>query len=197
MSLTILADENIPAAEHYFGALGQVRPVNGRKLNSSALADVDALLVRSVTTVNKDLLEGTPVRFVGTATSGFDHIDRSYLQDRGIGFAHASGSNANSVVEYVLAAIAASGDKLEQLLAGGTVGIIGYGVIGRAVAARLDALGIDYLACDPWLDPATISRRGSLEQVLACDAITLHAELTRQDRKVHKRKSVVTRSLRL
>lgn len=180
MNLTILVDENIPAAEQYFGALGTVRRINGRQITPSQLKGVDALLVRSVTPVNKALLERSPVRFVGTATSGFDHIDRGYLERTGIGFAHAPGSNANSVIEYVLAAIAAVDDQLERLLAGGTVGIIGYGVIGRAMAARLDALGIGYCAYDPWLDEASISSPGSLAQVLDCDVITLHAQLTRE-----------------
>ncbi len=152
MSLTILADENIPAVEHYLGALGRVQRVNGRTLERAQLQDVDILLVRSVTRVDEALLAGCPVKFVGTATSGFDHIDRRLSGAHGIAFAYAPGSNANSVVEYVLAAIAAVGDKLEQLLAGGVVGIVGYGAIGKAVAARLAALGIRYRIYDPWLD---------------------------------------------
>lgn len=185
MTLTILVDENIPAVEHCLGALYtdgavSIRRASGRALDRAQLVGVDALLVRSVTKVNKSLLAGTDVRFVGTATSGVDHIDRDYLQGEGIGFAHAPGSNANSVVEYVLAAIAASGDRLEQLLNGGCVGIIGYGVIGKAVASRFAALNIRYKVYDPWLDPATIACPATLEAVLACDVVTLHAELTRE-----------------
>jgi erythronate-4-phosphate dehydrogenase len=180
MSLSILADENIPGVEHYLGALGRVRRVNGRTLERAQLQGVDILLVRSVTRVDESLLAGCPVRFVGTATSGFDHIDREYLDKHGIGFAHAPGSNANSVVEYVLSAIAAVGDKLEQLLAGGIVGIVGYGVIGKAVAARLAALGIRYRIHDPWLDQQSIRHAAGLDAVLDCDVVTLHPELTRQ-----------------
>jgi erythronate-4-phosphate dehydrogenase len=115
---------------------------------------------------------------VGTATSGIDHIDQQYLESRGIAFAYAPGANANSVVEYVLAAIAAVGDTLEQLLAGGVVGIVGYGVIGRAVAARLGALGIHHGIYDPWLDQNTIPNAVDLEQILDCNVVTLHPELT-------------------
>jgi erythronate-4-phosphate dehydrogenase len=180
MSLTILADENIPAVEHYLGPVGRVQSVNGRTLQRAQLESVDVLLVRSVTRVDAALLDGCQVKFVGTATSGFDHIDCKYLEQRGIAFAYAPGSNANSVVEYVLAAIAAVGDKLEQLLAGGVVGIVGYGNIGKAVAARLAALGIRYRIYDPWLEQKVVSSAAPLDAVLDCDVVTLHPELTRQ-----------------
>ena len=180
MSISILADENIPAVEHYFGGGVAVRRVGGRKLQRSHLQGVDVLLVRSVTQVNEALLHDTSVKFVGTATSGVDHIDQDYLRQQAIGFAHAPGANANSVVEYVLAAIAAVPDKLEQLLAGGIIGIVGYGVIGSAMAARLGALGIQYRVYDPWLDDKAISQPASLARVLGCDVVTLHCELTRE-----------------
>ncbi len=180
MSLTILADENIPAVEYYLGGIGRVKRVNGRTLQRAQLESVDVLLVRSVTRVDAALLDGCAVKFVGTATSGFDHIDREYLDERGIAFAYAPGSNANSVVEYVLAAIAAVGDKLEQLLAGGVVGIVGYGFIGKAMAARLAAMGIRHRIYDPWLDPDSIPHAADLDAVLDCDVVTLHPQLVRQ-----------------
>jgi erythronate-4-phosphate dehydrogenase len=176
----ILADENIPAVEHYAGASATVSRFSGRELGTEQLSGVDVLLVRSVTRVNAELLEGSNLRFVGTATSGIDHIDRDYLQQRGIGFSYAPGSNANSVVEYVLAAIAASGDHLERTLSGAPVGIVGYGVIGKAVAARLRALDVQFRVYDPWLDTADIKHATSLSGILECGVITLHAELTRK-----------------
>jgi len=178
VSLRILADENIPALEHFFGAVGSVTRVGGRDMSSAQVANADVLLVRSVTRVDEALLHASPVKFVGTATSGFDHVDRDYLAASGIGFAHAPGSNANSVVEYVLAAIAEVGDQLEQLLAGGVVGIAGYGNIGRALVARLSALAIDYRVYDPWLDQSTIPHASPLQALLECDVVTLHTELT-------------------
>jgi erythronate-4-phosphate dehydrogenase len=180
MSLTILADESIPAVEHYLGGIGRVQSVNGRTLQRAQLKSVDVLLVRSVTRVDAALLDGCAVKFVGTATSGFDHIDREYLSERGIAFAYAPGSNANSVVEYVLAAIAGVGNKLEQLLAGGIVGIVGYGLIGKAMASRLAALGIRHRIYDPWLAPAAIPHAAELDSVLDCDVVTLHPQLLRQ-----------------
>ncbi len=180
MTLHILADENIPAVEQYAGDLATVQRFSGRNLRPGQLAGVDVLLVRSVTAVNEALLAGSDIGFVGTATSGVDHIDREYLCDRNIGFSHAPGSNANSVVEYVLAAIAASGDHLEQVFSGIPVGIVGYGTIGRALAARLKSLGINFRAYDPWLAPGEIEQPAELAEILACGVVTLHAELTRQ-----------------
>lgn len=180
MTLTIVADENIPAVEQYLGSLGQVLRVNGRTLTRAQLAGVDILLVRSVTQVDAALLEGTAVRFVGTATSGFDHVDRDYLARHDIAFAHAPGANANSVVEYVLAAIAAVGDTLERLLCGGMVGIVGYGNIGKALAARLQALGVGFCVYDPWLDQRGIACAATLDTVLDCDVVSLHPELSTQ-----------------
>jgi erythronate-4-phosphate dehydrogenase len=180
MSLSVLADENIPAVEDCLGAFASVRRTNGRTLDRAQLDDVDILLVRSVTRVDETLLRDSAVKFVGTATSGFDHIDRDYLARNGIGFAHAPGSNANSVVEYVLAAIAAVDDKLEQLLAGGNVGIVGYGIIGKAVAARFAAQGIQCRIYDPWLEQNTIPNAAELHAVLDCDVVSLHAQLTQE-----------------
>ena len=180
MKPVILADENIPWLEHYLGGCATIRESGGRDIGPGQLRDVDALLVRSVTRVDEQLLRDSPVRFVGSATSGVDHIDRSYLRQRQIHFCYAPASNANSVVEYVLAAIAAVDDKLERLMAGGRVGIIGYGVIGKRLAQRLQDLGIGYCAYDPWLDADKLSHAAPLEAILDCDVVTLHAELTRE-----------------
>jgi erythronate-4-phosphate dehydrogenase len=179
LTLTLLADENIPALEHYLDGGIQVRRTEGRRIRPELLSDVDILLVRSVTRVDEALLAGSSLRFVGTATSGVDHIDRDYLEQRGIAFAHAAGANANSVVEYVLCAIAAVGDRLERLLDGGEVGIVGCGCVGRSLAGRLGALGIGRRVYDPWLAQETVPAADSLESVLECEVVSLHPELTR------------------
>lgn len=178
MSLTILADENIPAVEYYFPQGCSVRRMHGREISARQLQDVDVLLVRSITRVNQELLEGSRVSFVGTATSGVDHIDRDHLSSRGIAFAYAPGSNANSVVEYVLSAIATVGEHLEILLDGGTLGLVGHGFVGGALAARLHALGIACSVYDPWLNQATLVNAAALSQVLSCEVVSLHCELT-------------------
>jgi erythronate-4-phosphate dehydrogenase len=176
--LNIVADTNICELASAVASFADVTLREGREMRRQDLMTSDALLVRSVTQVNEELLEGTPVKFVATATSGFDHIDRAYLQDRGIGFAHAPGSNANSVVEYVLTAIAAVDDHLEKLLSGGRVGIVGYGHIGRLLRRRLTALGIDSAVYDPLLDASEMDSPAELSQVLACEVVSLHCSLT-------------------
>jgi len=180
-ALNIVADENIEGVVQFLGDMGTVRLLNGREIQAADLQQADVLLVRSITPVDEGLLASSPVQFVGSATSGFDHVDREYLASRGISFAYAPGSNANSVVEYVLGAVASVGHKLEQLFEGATVGIIGYGNIGKLLARRLAALDIAYRVYDPWLDQSQVSNPASLQQVLCCDVISIHAELTREN----------------
>jgi erythronate-4-phosphate dehydrogenase len=174
----VVVDENIPGVSRLLGESVEIRAAAGREIDPAILDGADALLVRSVTRVNAALLQGSKIRFLGSATSGTDHVDLDFLSGAGIPFAHAPGSNANSVVEYVLAAIAATPGKLEHLLRGGRVGIIGFGIIGSAMASRLQQLGINYCAYDPWLDPSTVGNPADLDQVLCSDVVTLHAELT-------------------
>jgi erythronate-4-phosphate dehydrogenase len=179
MSYSIVADENIPGLETGFAALGSVTRVNGRLLQRQQLEGADILLVRSVTRVNRELLEGSSIRFVGSATIGTDHLDTDYLDAQGIAWANAPGSNANSVVEYVLSAFARVDGLLEKLLAGGTVGIVGMGNVGSSLYHRLDAMGIQCLAYDPLLPTGSFPILSELDRVLAADAVCLHAPLTR------------------
>ena len=103
--ITIIADENISYAEEAFSSFGNLKLLPGREIKRNNLLDADVLIVRSITKVNKDLLEGTRVNFVGTATMGTDHIDLNYLQKNNIYFADAKGCNADAVAEYVFIAL--------------------------------------------------------------------------------------------
>lgn len=177
--MNILADQQIPFAKQAFLQFGDVELIHGREITRNHLNDVDILLVRSITKVNEALLEGTPVKFVGTATSGFDHVDQEYLQSQQIEFAYAPGSNARSVAEYILSALfVLFADNLDTLQ-NSTVGIIGYGHVGSKVARFIEALGVECLINDP---PLAREQAGSLfvslEEVLATDIITLHVPLT-------------------
>jgi len=164
--------------EELFGSLGELRFADGRSLRPAQLRGVDALLVRSSTPVDAGLLAEHRPRFVGSATAGVDHIDLDLLEREGIGFAFAAGANADAVVDYVFSAVANCGDRLERLLAGERLGIVGFGCVGRRLGARLSALGIDWLACDPWLDQSAERRLVSLERVLECPVVSIHAALT-------------------
>lgn len=173
-----LADENIPLVRELFSRFGPVETCPGRSLTSPCLRDVDILLVRSVTPVNRHLLQDSPVQFVGTATIGHDHIDRSWLQDRGIGFASAPGSNANAVAEYVLAAMletaACCGFEIETR----RVGIIGNGHIGSLLRQKLTGLGVECLVNDPPLSDRGVTGLCSLQEACQADIISFHVPLT-------------------
>lgn len=178
--MRIVADENIPGLESLAAiASADLQRLPGRSISAAEVQNADALLVRSVTRVDAGLIDSAHrLRFVGTATSGHDHVDRQRLMDRGIAFAHAPGSNARSVIEYVLAGIAETDDFLERLFAGGRVGIVGYGNIGQRLGRCLDGLGIDWSVSDPWKEPAGIPNAAPLAHVLSADVVTLHTELT-------------------
>ena len=103
--MNILADENILFVQEAFSELGIVKTLPGRAIGVAEVADADVLLVRTVTQVNESLFGSKNPIFVGSASSGIDHVDRDYLARRGIPFAHAPGSNARSVAEYVLSAL--------------------------------------------------------------------------------------------
>ncbi|MBK8271021.1 MAG: erythronate-4-phosphate dehydrogenase, partial [Planctomycetes bacterium] len=128
--MRIAVDDSIPGAVEVFGRLGDVRLFSGRSINSAHLAETDALVIRSVTSVTAELLKNTPVRFVGTATSGTDHVDILHLQKCGIQFADAAGCNARAVAEYLIAAIVRMAARENGRISGKTIGIVGCGRIG-------------------------------------------------------------------
>ena len=165
--MKILADENIPLGDEAFSHLGEVVRFKGRDLTREDLREAEVLLVRSVTKVNAELIEGTAVRFVGTATIGRDHIDEGALLTRGIHFVSAPGSNANSVGEYVISSLLALAVDKGFDLGGKTLGIVGVGNCGSRVAALAPALGLETLYCDPPLQRQTgDSRYKRLEEVV-------------------------------
>ena len=179
MALRIVADANIPHAADAFGALGPVRALPGREITHDALAQADVLLVRSVTRVDADLLDGTPVRFVGTATAGTDHVDTAALARMGVAFASAPGSNAASVADWVVAGLLAVAAGRGEALAGRTLGVVGVGEVGGRLAPRARALGLEVLACDPPQQKAGVPGLVDLATVLdRADIVTLHTPLT-------------------
>ena len=177
--MKIIIDENIPLAAECFSTIGQVKLLPGREITSAKLTNCDILLVRSITKVNADLLNSSKIRFVGTATIGTDHIDENYLQQNNIGFASAPGSNANSVAEYVIAALLSVANKHKIKLEGMSVGIIGAGNVGSRVEKKVIALGMKPYLNDPPLQRQTGNAKYlPIERLFDCDIITLHTPLT-------------------
>lgn len=177
--LKIVADANIPFVKECFSSIGEVAVVGGREITPSVVADADALVVRSITPVGEKLLAGSKVRFVGTATIGFDHIDIDFLGRSDIGFASAPGSNANSAAEYVIAGLLEIGRRYALDLEGGSIGIIGVGNVGGRVAKKCAAMGMDVYLNDPPLKRQTGDAKYlPLERLFDCDFITFHTPLT-------------------
>lgn len=160
---------------------GKTTVIPDREITRDHLLDADALIVRSKTKVTEELLRGTPVKFVGTATAGTDHIDSAWLESRGIYWCAAPGCNANSVSEYLVAALLVLGQRNEFHLKGKTIGVIGCGNVGSRVVTKCQALGMNVLRNDPPL--AAVSSDPDfqpLEEVLAeSDIVTLHLPLVK------------------
>ena len=174
--MKIIADENMSAVGEIFAPYGEVETLPGREINAGAVAAADVLLVRSVTIVDKQLLEGSSVQFVGSATIGTDHIDQQYLQQKGIHFAHAPGCNAEAVVQYMFSVFC----TLEPRWRDKTVGIVGCGNVGGRLFHRLSALDVSCEVYDPFLSDAECTSLTNLETALSADIICLHTPLTRE-----------------
>lgn len=179
--MRLLADENIPLLDPFFAPFGEIRRLPGRAIDRAALADVDALLVRSVTRVDAALLEGTPVRFVGTCTIGTDHLDLDHFERAGIAWASAPGCNARGVVDYVLGALLALAERTGRDLASLTYGVVGAGQVGGRLVEVLRGLGWRVLVCDPPRQAREGGDYVDLDTLLAdSDVVSLHTPLTRE-----------------
>ncbi len=179
-TLRILSDSKIPFVTDAFSHIGAVTIVDNESICPEAVRAADILLVRSETRVDARLLAGSAVKFVGSPTSGTDHIDREYLRSRNIAFAHAPGANARSVAEYVLAALLVLCQKWGETLAGKTLAVVGVGNIGSIVAGFGRALGMRVLCHDPPLqrvsgDPTLVP----FSALSAADYLTIHVPLNK------------------
>ncbi len=179
--MRILADENIPVVDAFFADQGSIRRLPGRAIDRAALAEVDVLLVRSVTEVSRAALAGSPVRFVGTCTIGTDHLDLDYFAEAGIAWSSAPGCNAPR--GGGLRARLPAGDGRGARRRPGRTHLWG----GRRWAGRwaaggvLRGLGWKVLVCDPPRQAREPDGEFvSLERLLAeADVISLHTPLNR------------------
>ena len=170
----VVIDKGIPFLEGVFPPEIEVLHLSPEDITPEAVRYADALFVRTRTRINKELLHGSNIRFVATATIGFDHIDQDYCREAGIHWVSCPGCNAQAVCDYVEEAIASSPHRL---IASSplTVGIVGYGHVGKLVAQMAERKGYKVLLSDP---PLGIGL--PLEQLAPlCDIITFHTPLTR------------------
>ena len=172
-------DEKIPYLRDALEAMGiEVVALPGSAIGRGDLADAQALFVRTRTRCDGALLAGTPVRFIGTATIGYDHIDAAYCGENGICWTNAAGCNAGAVLQYVQSVVYSWSRDNDCDLAGLTLGVVGLGEIGSRVAAWAVGVGMNVLANDP---PKADAGRGGLVSLKTvaeeCDIITFHPTL--------------------
>ena len=171
----VIIDKGIPFLEGVFPPEIEVLHLSPEDITPESVRYADALFVRTRTQINKELLQGSNIRFVATATIGFDHIDQDYCREAGIHWVSCPGCNAQAVCDYVEEAIASSP---HCLIASSplTIGIIGYGHVGKLVAQMAERKGYKVLLSD---SPLGIGL--PLEQLAPlCDVLTFHTPLTRE-----------------
>ncbi|MCO7515079.1 4-phosphoerythronate dehydrogenase PdxB [Pseudomonas guariconensis] len=179
--MLIVADENIPLLDAFFAGFGEIRRYPGRSIDAACVKDADVLLVRSVTQVDRQLLAGSQVRFVGTCTIGTDHLDLDYFAEAGIHWSSAPGCNARGVVDYVLGSLLTLAELDGVDLAKRVYGVVGAGQVGERLVRVLHGLGWKVLVCDPLRQAREGGDFVSLETILEqCDAISLHTPLQRE-----------------
>lgn len=181
--MLVVVDENIPQWQ-LFEQHAQVVRLPGRSITAQDVRDADALIVRSVTQVNQQLLQGSALRFVGTCTIGTDHLDLGYLQQQQIGWSNAPGCNAQAVVEYVLACLQILAQRTGRRLDTLRYGVVGVGQVGSRLVRALRALGVEVLQCDPPRQQREgIDDYVDLPTLLAnSDVVSLHVPLDQSTR---------------
>ena len=182
--MKILADKHIPFLEGVFEPYAEVVYIDGRSITHEDLIDADAMIIRTRTKCNADLLEGTRVRIIATATIGTDHIDLPYCADKGIEVHNAEGCNAGGVMQYVFSSLYGVAARKAIKLDGFNFGIVGVGNVGRKVEAMARYLGFNVLRCDPPRAEAE-GEEGfcSLDYLLAnSQIVTMHVPLNETTR---------------
>ena len=179
--MKIVADRDIYRIEETFSSAGELVLLPGREISNQDVHNADALIVRTTTKITSTLIQNSTLKFIGSATSGFDHIDVNSLQKCGIEFSHAPGCNANAVVDYIFSAMAWWGLKNKIDFRDQSIGIVGAGNVGSRLALKAAELGMNVLVYDPYLENSheLAGYFSSLEKVLEQEIVTLHTPLTR------------------
>ncbi len=177
--MKIVADAYIPFLKGLLDDVAIVEYLAPEDITAEAVHDANALIIRTRTKCNEALLKDSKVHFIATATIGFDHIDTKYCKENGILWTNCPGCNANSVVNYVLAAL---DTVLNGSLEGKTIGIIGVGNVGSRVEKMSKQFGMKVLLNDPPRE----SKEGSanfvsLQEIQEkADIITIHTPLNKE-----------------
>lgn len=177
--MKVVIDEKIPYLHEALTAMGMnVVALPGDVIKNNDLTDAGALFVRTRTVCDEALLYNTAVRFIGTATIGYDHIDVGYCRENDIVWTNAAGCNAGAVLQYVQSVIYSWSRDYGTPLKGLVLGVVGLGEIGGRVAAWAKNAGMKVLANDPPKADAGVCGLVSLQEIAEqCDIITFHPTL--------------------
>lgn len=187
--IKIVADDKIPFLKGVLESFAEVLYLSPKEITREAVKVADALLVRTRTKCNAELLENSNVKFIATATIGYDHIDAAYCGSKNIKWISAPGCNSSSVQQYIASALVAIAARKNIKLAEQTLGIVGVGNVGSKVERLAKAIGMNVLLCDP---PRQRTEGGNQfvsldELVKKSDIITFHVPLNRsgEDKTFH------------
>ena len=176
--MKVIIDSAIPYIRGVVEPYAEVVYCKGAEIDSSVVSDADALVVRTRTECGRELLEGSKVQFIATATIGRDHIDQEYCNEAGIAVASAAGCNARGVLQWVAAAlkhiVESEGKRPEEL----TLGVVGVGNVGSLVVEYAHHWGFKVLMCDPPRHEREGGAFYPIEHIVReADIITLHTPL--------------------
>ena len=192
--MKIVVDDKIPYIRETICQLAdEVVFLSGAAITAADVKEADVLVVRTRTHCNQQLLEGSKVQLVVTATIGYDHIDTHWLDKAGIRWTNCPGCNSGSVAQYLECALLLLEQQKGLSLHQSTIGIVGCGHVGSKVKAVAERLGMHVLVCDPPLQKANSQKLTANSQKLTansyvsldeierrCDVITFHVPLTRE-----------------
>lgn len=180
--MKIVVDKNIPYLKGVVEQYGDVTYLAGNEFTKDSIKDADTLIVRTVTYFGKDILEGSNVKLICSATIGYDHIDTKYCDEHGIVWKNAPGCNSGSVMQYLVSVLVIISQQKGFQLRDKTIGIVGVGNVGKKVAKACEILGMKVLLNDPprqrtenlkdFVDLETIKKKA--------DIITFHTPLTKE-----------------
>ena len=177
--MKIVVDDKIPYIRETICQLAdEVVFLSGTAITADDVRDADVLVVRTRTHCDRQLLEGSKVQLVVTATIGYDHIDTQWLESAGIRWTNCPGCNSGSVAQYVECALLLLEQQKGLSLHQSTIGIVGCGHVGSKVKAVAERLGMQVLICDPLLGNPSFVSLDEIER--RCDVITFHVPLTRE-----------------
>ncbi len=177
--MKIIIDDKIPYIRGAFEGVAEVVYLPGSKTTPEVVKDADAIVTRTRTICNEKLLAGSSVKFIATATIGYDHIDTEYCDAAGIKWTNAPGCNSKSVEQYIASTLMVLAERKNLQLNGLCIGVVGVGNVGSKVARICELFGMKVLLNDPPREreegPEAFV---SLKQVIAeADIITLHVPL--------------------